>query len=232
VYFPPVTVLVSLVTGPRPGRPRHGHCFLINPSLSLSLRLRVSLSLSGPGPDSESDETSTCVCRVFIFQVKDTGVRPHLSVGLISVPRCAKRPGAAYPDPPPVIPGPLRLPESRRLAAAHWQGPPFWTLEFSLSSRSRSKVRTRTNKLLLLLLLPPGRPRHGHCFLINLSLSLSLSPSDRPSSCHRDHFGLWSFRFPLVLVRTGRRLPVQALCERRVVVALTGYPRGGAPGPG
>ena len=45
-------------------------------------------------------------------------------------------------------------------------------------------------------------------------------------------FGLWSVRFPLVLVRTGRRLPVQALCERRVLVALTGYPRGGAPGPG
>jgi len=44
--------------------------------------------------------------------------------------------------------------------------------------------------------------------------------------------GLWSFRFPLVLVRTGRRLPVQALGERRVLVALTGYPRGGAPGPG
>ena len=43
-------------------------------------------------------------------------------------------------------------------------------------------------------------------------------------------FGLWSVRFPLVLVRTGRRLPVQALCERRVLVALTGYPRGGAPG--
>ena len=31
---------------------------------------------------------------------------------------------------------------------------------------------------------------------------------------------------------TGRRLPVQALCERRVLVAVTGYPRGGAPGPG
>ena len=45
-------------------------------------------------------------------------------------------------------------------------------------------------------------------------------------------FGLWSVRVPLVLVRTGRRLPVQALCERRVLVALTGYPRGGAPGPG
>ena len=45
-------------------------------------------------------------------------------------------------------------------------------------------------------------------------------------------FGLWSFRFPPVLVRTGRRLPVQALGERRVLVAVTGYPRGGAPGPG
>ena len=31
------------ITGPRPGRPRHGHCFLINLSLSLSL----SLSLAG-----------------------------------------------------------------------------------------------------------------------------------------------------------------------------------------
>ena len=48
----------------------------------------------------------------------------------------------------------------------------------------------------------------------------------------RGVFGLWRVRFPPVLVRTGRRLPVQALCERRVVVALTGYPRGGAPGPG
>ena len=45
-------------------------------------------------------------------------------------------------------------------------------------------------------------------------------------------FGLWSVCFPPVLVRTGRRLPVQALGERRVLVALTGYPRGGAPGPG
>ena len=45
-------------------------------------------------------------------------------------------------------------------------------------------------------------------------------------------FGLWSVRFPLVLVRTGRRLPVQALGERRVLVSVTGYPRGGAPGPG
>ena len=45
-------------------------------------------------------------------------------------------------------------------------------------------------------------------------------------------FGLWRVRFPPVLVRTGRRLPVQALGERRVLVAVTGYPRGGAPGPG
>ena len=45
-------------------------------------------------------------------------------------------------------------------------------------------------------------------------------------------FGLWRIRFPPVLVRTGRRLPVQALGERGVLVSLTGYPRGGAPGPG
>ena len=54
----------------------------------------------------------------------------------------------------------------------------------------------------------------------------------RQDPCLLCGFGLWSVRFPLVLVRTGRRLPVQALCERRVLVALTGYPRGGAPGPG
>ena len=48
-----------------------------------------------------------CVCRVFIL--KDTGVQPHLSVGLISV-----RQKGGLPGPPPVIP----LPES--LAA---QGP-------------------------------------------------------------------------------------------------------------
>ena len=45
-------------------------------------------------------------------------------------------------------------------------------------------------------------------------------------------FGLWRICFPPVLVRTGRRLPVQALGERGVLVSLTGYPRGGAPGPG
>ena len=38
-------------------------------------------------------------------------------------------------------------------------------------------------------------------------------------------FGLWRVRFPPVLVRTGRRLPVQALGERRVLVSVTGYPR-------
>jgi len=43
--------------------------------------------------------------------------------------------------------------------------------------------------------------------------------------------GLWRIRFPPVLVRTGRRLPVQALGERGVWVTVTGYPRGGAPGP-
>ena len=45
-------------------------------------------------------------------------------------------------------------------------------------------------------------------------------------------FGLWRVRFPSVLVRTGRRLTVQALGERGVLVSVTGYPRGGAPGPG
>ena len=44
---------------------------------------------------------SMCVCRVFIF--KDTGVQPHLSVGLTSV-----RQKGGLPGPPPVIP----LPES------------------------------------------------------------------------------------------------------------------------
>ena len=62
--------------------------------------------------------------------------------------------------------------------------------------------------------LSAGRARDHPVMEIvpNKALSLSLSLS-----------GLWSFRFPLVLVRTGRRLPVQALCERRVLVALTGY---------
>ena len=51
---------------------------------------------------------------------------------------------------------------------------------------------------------------------------------------HYDHlvFGLWRICFPPILVRTGRRLPVQALGERGVLVSVTGYPRGGAPGPG
>ena len=48
----------------------------------------------------------------------------------------------------------------------------------------------------------------------------------------QDVFGLWRSCFPPVLVRTGRRLPVQALGERGVLVSVTGYPRGGAPGPG
>ena len=53
-----------------------------------------------------------------------------------------------------------------------------------------------------------------------------------PPSLAGPGFGLWRIRFPPVLVRTGRRLPVQALGERGVLVSLTGYPRGGAPGPG
>ena len=72
--------------------------------LLLSLSYRSSKIHTGRrGRDSPQDS----VCRVFIF--KDTGVRPHLSVGLISV-----RQKGGLPGPPPVIP----LPES--LAA---QGP-------------------------------------------------------------------------------------------------------------
>ena len=57
-------------------------------------------------------------------------------------------------------------------------------------------------------------------------------PADaRATFIAREVFGLWRIFFPPVLVRTGRRLPVQALGERRVWVAVTGYPRGGAPGP-
>ena len=61
-----------------------------------------------------------------------------------------------------------------------------------------------------------------------------------PAEVHREPptpppahpFGLWSVRFPPALVRTARRLPVEALCESGVLVSLAGYPRGGAPGPG
>ena len=52
------------------------------------------------------------MCRVFIF--KDTGVRPHLSVGLISV-----RQKGGLPGPPP------RNPRSRipRCPGALWKAP-------------------------------------------------------------------------------------------------------------
>jgi len=42
-------------------------------------------------------------------------------------------------------------------------------------------------------------------------------------------FGLRRVCFPPVLVRTARRLLVEAL--RGVLVSVTGHPRGGAPGP-
>jgi len=45
------------VTGPRPGRPRHGHCFLINLSLSLSLSRVVGLRLKST--DCRSKDIST-----------------------------------------------------------------------------------------------------------------------------------------------------------------------------
>jgi hypothetical protein len=44
-------------------------------------------------------------------------------------------------------------------------------------------------------------------------------------------FGLWSVCFPPVLIRTARRLPVEALRRGGVWVTVTGYPRNGAPGP-
>ena len=69
--------------------------------------------------------------------------------------------------------------------------------------------------LLLLLLLLPGLFESGHLTLVSGA----------------GDFGLWRIRFPPFLVRTGRRLPVQALGERGVLVTLTGYPRNGAPGP-
>ena len=70
-----------------------------------------------------------------------------------------------------------------------------------------------------------ARPDHAHAAVRRYGdAHLSEHERDRPRGGQRD-FGLWSVRFPLVLVRTGRRLPVQALCERRVLVALTGYPR-------
>ena len=69
---------------------------------------------------------------------------------------------------------------------------------------------------------------HSQC-AARMRVGASLMPRKAPEP--RLGFGLWSVYFPPVLVRTGRRLPVQALGERRVWVALTGYPRGGAPGP-
>ena len=62
--------------------------------------------------------------------------------------------------------------------------------------------------------------------------SQTLEPEGSPRYVRRGVFGLWRVFFPPVLVRTGRRLPVQALGERGVLVSVTGYPRGGAPGPG
>jgi len=47
-------------------------------------------------------QVCVCVCRVFIF--KDTGVRPHLSVGLISV-----RQKGGLPGPPPRNPRSVTL---------------------------------------------------------------------------------------------------------------------------
>jgi len=50
------------------------------------------------------------VCRVFIF--KDTGVQPHLSVGLISVRQKGGQPGPPPRNPRPRIPRPGALCEA------------------------------------------------------------------------------------------------------------------------
>ena len=44
-------------------------------------------------------------------------------------------------------------------------------------------------------------------------------------------FGLWRVRFPPILVRTARRLPVEALGERGVLVTVTGYTGTRVAGP-
>ena len=79
-----------------------------------------------------------------------------------------------------------------------------------------------------------GDPALGETFRSRSKFTRELNPtpSFSPEAKHWPFFGLWRVCFPPVLVRTGRRLPVQALGERRVLVAVTGYPRGGAPGPG
>ena len=77
------------------------------------------------------------------------------------------------------------------------------------------------------------REKGGHVLRDTTSRGLYVRvwpPHTRAAAAHLWYFG--GFRFPPVLVRTGRRLPVQALGERGVLVSVTGYPRGGAPGPG
>ena len=54
------------------------------------------------------------VCRVFIF--KDTGVRPHLSVGLISVRQKGGLPGTPPRNTPPRIP---RCPGAKVMEGSH-----------------------------------------------------------------------------------------------------------------
>ena len=49
-----------------------------------------------------NEKQAQCVCRVFIF--KDTGVQPHLSVGLTSVRQKGGLPGPPPRNPRPRIP--------------------------------------------------------------------------------------------------------------------------------
>ena len=158
---------------------------------------------------------------------------------------------AAYPDPPPVIPVPESLaaqgPYVRlscpglaraRNVSRHWgpprachrapcceKGGPSGPKESSGWSPRFPPVRAGTNKgQRSHARRPPlGQPQ------LNVPRERS-RPRGRPLQPR--FFGLWRICFPPVLVRTGRRLPVQALGERGVLVSLTGYPRGGAPGPG
>ena len=60
------------------------------------------------------------------------------------------------------------------------------------------------------------------CVSYDCWLVIGLDSMRRSCFCEYVTFSLWRIRFPPVLVRTGRQLPVQALGERGVLVTLTG----------
>ena len=170
------------VTGPRPGRPRHGHCFLINLSLSLSLSPE-SLATQGP-----------------YVRLSCPGLARARNVSRHWGP-----PRACHRAPCCEKGGPSGPKES-----SGWS-PRFPPVRAGTNKGQRSHARRP----------PLGQPQ------LNVPRERS-----RPRGRPLQPFGLWRICFPPVLVRTGRRLPVQALGERGVLVSVTGYPRGGAPGPG